>query len=175
MKAKHLRHWVKTCISKATLSNCIRRQFGCVAIDPESNVIITEGYNGGLRGGGDLCAGNVCEREGIDSGSRFEQGCVHAEQNAIYNAARRGVSLIDSWFIINGEPCKLCAKAIVQVGATKVLCIGGVYESNGVQTLKDAQVSVYMIDDIDNYDYASVMLKRIVYRRQNNTSDSPFA
>tara|TARA_E500000305_G_scaffold108878_1_gene112242 strand:- start:1856 stop:2383 length:528 start_codon:yes stop_codon:yes gene_type:complete len=174
MKAKHLKHWVKVCVSKAALSNCIRRQFGCVVIDPQSNVIITEGYNGGLRDGGDLCAGTSCEREGFKSGSRLEQGCVHAEQNAIYNAARRGVSLIGSWFIINGEPCKLCAKAIVQVGATKVICVGGVYESNGTRTLTEASVSVHMVDDIDNYDYDSVMVKRISYRKQNSTSSSPF-
>lgn len=151
MKLKHLDHRIATCEALAKLSPCTRRKFGCVVIDPESNIILSEGYNGTLRGGGDLCGGGCCLRDGIESGTQLEVGCVHAEQNAIYNAARQGVSLQGSWFIINGEPCKVCAKAIVQVGAKKVICIEGGYScKEGVVILQSGKVGVHYSDDLVN-------------------------
>lgn len=143
MKAKHLKHRIKSCFLLADLSPCARRHIGCVVVDPESNVILSEGYNGNLRGCATLCGGDSCAREFIDSGEKLEVGCVHAEQNAIYNAARLGVSLVGSLFIVNAEPCPVCAKAIVQVGARAVLCISGVYStSKGIGILQAGGVSV---------------------------------
>lgn len=116
-------------------------------IDPKSNVMLSEGYNGNLRGGTELCGGAVCDRRDIESGTQLEVGCVHAEQNAIYNAARLGTPLAGSWFIVNGEPCRLCAKAIVQVGASKVICIDGGYScSEGVELLKKSDVEVVKVN-----------------------------
>jgi dCMP deaminase len=147
MKAKHLSHRIKTCLSLAALSSCVRRKFGCVIIDPKANIILSEGYNGAIRGGPEICGGAKCEREGLERGTTYEKGCVHAEQNAIYNAARIGSSLVDSWFIINGEPCLLCAKAIAQVGASKVICVAGVFgKLEGVNLLKDAGVNVVLVE-----------------------------
>lgn len=151
MKAKHLRQRIHSCLALADLSPCVRRSFGCVVIDPDNNVILSEGYNGYLRGGSSLCGGTLCHREGIESGCSLEVGCIHAEQNAIYNAARLGVSLVGSWFIVNGEPCKLCAKAIAQVGAVHVICIEGVYaNSEGLDILREAQVKVTTIADAND-------------------------
>ena len=144
MKAKHLKQRIKSCFLLADLSPCIRRQIGCVVVDPKSNVILSEGYNGGLRGvDGILCGKDGCVRKEVASGEKLEVGCIHAEQNAIYNAARLGTSLIGSLFIVNAEPCPMCAKAIVQVGASAVLCISGVYStSEGIRILQSAGVKV---------------------------------
>lgn len=67
MKPKHLRIRVKQCLVLAEASNCPRRKFGAVLINPERNVILMDGYNGGPRGGGDLCGGNHCIRDGLTS------------------------------------------------------------------------------------------------------------
>ena len=151
MKAKHLRQRMLSCLALADLSPCVRRSFGCVVIDPDNNVILSEGYNGYLRGGASLCGGSSCHRHGVESGTSLEVGCIHAEQNAIYNAARLGVSLVGSWFIVNGEPCKLCAKAIAQVGASHVICIEGVYaNSEGLDILREAKVKVSTIPDAND-------------------------
>ena len=66
MKDKHLRARIKQCLALAELSNCPRRTpgFGAIAIDPVRNVILVEGYNGGPRGGGNLCGGGFCQRTG---------------------------------------------------------------------------------------------------------------
>lgn len=145
MKPKHLAQRIETCLSLARLSSCPRRQYGALIVDPVSNVVISEGYNGGLRGGSELCANESCARtsQGIPSGERVEIGCVHAEQNAIFNAARLGRAVLDAWIIINGEPCLLCAKAIKQAGIARAICVDGGYTLKaGVDLLRDNGVIV---------------------------------
>ena len=109
-------------------------------LDPERNVVLMDGYNGGPRGGGELCAGEKCAREeqGISSGTRMEVGCPHAEMNVICNAAANGVPTRGAWLIVTGEPCLLCAKLIHHAGIRKVLLVDGGYAGeNGLQYLQE--------------------------------------
>jgi len=159
MRVKHLAQRVETCLSLASLSPCPRRQYGALIIDPASNVVISEGYNGGLRGGSELCGEHTCERTalGIPSGERVEIGCVHAEQNAIFNAARLGRSVLGAWIIINGEPCLLCAKAIKQAGIVRTICVDGGYTLKaGVDLLRDNGV---IVNEVSNTgDFSNVLV-----------------
>ena len=79
-------------LALAKASNCPRRKFGALLVDPERNVVLMDGYNGGPRGGGTLCGGDVCLRDtmNVKSGTRVEIGCHHAEMNLIYCAAANG-------------------------------------------------------------------------------------
>ena len=65
MKEKHIKVRIKQCLALAELSNCSRRKFGAMLLDPNRTVILADGYNGGPRGGGKLCRGSWCERDGI--------------------------------------------------------------------------------------------------------------
>jgi len=65
MKPKHIKIRIKQCLALAEASNCPRRKFGALLLDPERNVVLMDGYNGGPRGGGELCAGHYCERDGL--------------------------------------------------------------------------------------------------------------
>lgn len=66
MKDKHLQIRIEQCLALAKASNCPRRKFGALLVDPERNVILMDGYNGGPRGAaGALCGGHFCERDGI--------------------------------------------------------------------------------------------------------------
>lgn len=65
MKQKHLAIRVEQCLALSKASNCPRRKFGALLLDPERNVILMDGYNGGPRGGGELCAGSFCARDGL--------------------------------------------------------------------------------------------------------------
>ena len=118
MKEKHLRIRVEQCLALAKASNCPRRTFGALLLDSERNVILMDGYNGGPRGGGALCGGDVCLRDTmeIQSGTRVEIGCHHAEMNVICNAAASGVATKNSWLLVTGEPCIMCAKLIHHAG-----------------------------------------------------------
>ena len=145
MKEKHIRIRIEQCLVLASASNCPRRKFGALLLDSERNVILMDGYNGGPRGGGELCGGTVCLRtEGaVPSGTRLEIGCHHAEMNVICNAAASGVATRGAWLIVTGEPCLLCAKLIHHSGIAKVLVVTrGYMGANGVQYLRDHGVSV---------------------------------
>ena len=93
MKEKHIRIRINQCLALAEASNCPRRKFGALLLDPARNVILMDGYNGGPRGGGHLCGGETCLRDQLQvpSGTRLEIGCHHAEMNVICNAAASGL------------------------------------------------------------------------------------
>ena len=114
MKEKHIRIRIEQCLALAKASNCPRRQFGALLLDHDRNVVLMDGYNGGPRGGGELCGGETCLRDdlGIASGTRMEVGCHHAEMNVICNCAASGVPTKGAWLVVTGEPCILCAKLL---------------------------------------------------------------
>lgn len=132
MKEKHIRARIEQCLSLASLSPCRRRSFGAMLIDPATNSIIADGYNGTTRGSPyPLCGGDVCEREGIQSGTRLELGCHHAESNALANAARRGAATAGAWLIVSGEPCLMCSKQLLHAGIVRVYCVRNGYAGGG--------------------------------------------
>ena len=145
MKSKHIEIRIEQCLVLARASNCPRRKFGALLLEPMSNVVLADGYNGGPRGGGELCGGDVCDRERLEvkSGTRTEIGCHHAEMNVICNSARNGVITQGAWLIVTGEPCMMCAKLVHHAGITKVLVVEGGYAgANGVRYLRDHGVEV---------------------------------
>ncbi len=149
MKEKHVRVRIEQCLALAKASNCPRAKFGALLLDPDRNVVLMDGYNGGPRGGGDLCGGDVCLRDQmkIPSGTRTEVGCHHAEMNVVCNAAANGVRCRDAWLIVTGEPCMMCAKMIHHAGIVRVLVVeGGFAGANGVDYLRKHGVEVVQVE-----------------------------
>jgi len=149
VKEKHVRARIQQCLAISECSNCPRRKFGALLLDPERNVVLSDGYNGGARGGGELCGGDVCLRteQNIESGTRVEIGCHHAEMNLICNAAANGVPTRDSWLIVTGEPCLMCAKLIHHAGVVRVIVVGGGFAgANGISYLIDNRVSIQYVE-----------------------------
>jgi len=145
IKEKHIQIRIEQCLALAKASNCPRRKFGALLLDPRRNVILMDGYNGGPRGGGALCGGDTCLREdmGIPSGTRLEIVCHHAEMNVVCNAAASGVATHGAWLIVTGEPCLMCAKLIHHAGIERVIVVSGGYAGeNGIQYLKDHGVAI---------------------------------
>jgi dCMP deaminase len=105
----------------ASRSTCTRRAVGAVLVKDKQ--ILASGYNGapsGIR----HCAETGCLREQLQvpSGERHElcRG-VHAEQNAIIQAAFNGVSIKGSTLYCTNRPCSICAKMIINAGIKKVI------------------------------------------------------
>lgn len=149
MKDKHVQIRIEQCLALAKASNCVRRTFGAMLLDPDRNVVLMDGYNGGPRGGGQLCGGDTCIRDdmAVQSGTRMEIGCHHAEMNVICNAAAGGVPTRGAWLIVTGEPCMMCAKLIHHAGITRVLVVRGGYAgANGVDYLETHGVEVAWVD-----------------------------
>lgn len=149
MKEKHIRIRIQQCEVLAEDSNCPRRKFGALLLDPERNVVLMDGYNGGPRGGGTLCGGDTCLRDDmrIPSGTRLEIGCHHAEMNVICNCAASGVPTKGAWLVVTGEPCLMCSKLIHHAGITKVIVVGGGYAGeNGLAYLQKHGVEVQTVE-----------------------------
>ena len=126
-----------------TRSTCLRRQVGAVIV--KDNRIITTGYNGapsGLRHCTDI---GGCERERlhIPSGQRHELcRALHAEQNAIIQAAKLGVNIDGSTLYCTHQPCILCAKMIVNAGIVRVVYHSGYPDEFALDIFKEAGVLV---------------------------------
>jgi len=105
----------------ATRSTCLRRQVGAVFVRDKR--ILATGYNGVPRGLAHcLDIGCLREKLGIPSGERHElcRG-IHAEQNAIIQAATSGISLEGSMVYCTHQPCSLCIKMIINAAITQVI------------------------------------------------------
>ena len=142
MNPKHLKVRVAQCDLIASNSPCPRRKVWALIIDPETNVIVSEGYNGTPRDSEHrYCGGKYfCEREklAIPSGTRNDVGCHHAEMNAILNACRVGQSTLRKWLIVNCDPCLMCAKAIHHSGIVKVYApLDSSYDGEGLSYLRE--------------------------------------
>jgi len=123
-------------------STCLRRQVGAVFVRDKR--MLATGYNGapsGLKHCEDV--GCIREREGIPSGERHElcRG-IHAEQNAMLQAAHHGVSLNDSILYVTDQPCVLCAKMLINAGVKKIIMLGGYPDELSRQMLQEADISM---------------------------------
>ncbi len=106
-------------------STCLRRQVGALIV--KNRHILATGYNGVPPSGIRHCSETGCLREqlNIPSGQRHEicRGGLHAEQNAIVQAAFHGVSINGSVLYCNTKPCSICARMICNSGITKVIYV----------------------------------------------------
>jgi len=110
----------------ASRSTCFRRQVGAVVV--RGKRMLSTGYNGSPTGLAH-CSDDptLCIREQlkIPSGQRAELcRALHAEQNAIIQAAVHGVSTKGSWIYVTHQPCIICAKMIINAGMTRVVFSG---------------------------------------------------
>ena len=126
----------------AKRATCLRRAVGAALV--RDRRILSTGYNGapsGLR----HCLEIGCLRElhHIPSGERHElcRG-LHAEQNAIIQAALHGVSVNGATLYCTNHPCIICAKMIINAGIVRVV-VGGEYRDNLAEDmLAEANVEV---------------------------------
>ena len=105
----------------ATRSTCLRRQVGAIIV--KNRRIIATGYNGAPRGL-KHCAEVGCLRvqQGVASGERHELcRALHAEQNAIIQAAVSGVSIAGGTLYTNVFPCVLCAKMLINSRIERII------------------------------------------------------
>ncbi|AFS77274.1 CMP/dCMP deaminase zinc-binding protein [Gottschalkia acidurici 9a] len=126
-------------------STCSRRQVGAVIVKEKR--ILSTGYNG-VPTGIKHCDEVGCLRDKlkIPSGERHElcRG-LHAEQNAIVNAANFGVSLKGSILYSTTQPCILCTKMIINAGIEKVVYENGYPDGLSLEMLKEAGIELLQI------------------------------
>lgn len=109
----------------ATRSTCVRRKVGALIVKDKR--ILTTGYNGAPRGLPHcLDVGCLREKQSIPPGERHElcRG-IHAEQNAIIQAATSGVTIEGATLFSTHYPCSLCIKMILNAGIKRVVYLEG--------------------------------------------------
>src|SRR3990172_679007 len=123
-------------------ATCLRREVGAVIVK-DRNILAT-GYNG-APSGVEHCAERGCLREklGIPSGERHEicRG-LHAEQNAIIQAAKHGTSIEGATLYCTNQPCSICAKMIINAGVKQIVFQDGYPDALAEEMIKEAGIEV---------------------------------
>jgi dCMP deaminase len=129
----------------ARRSTCLRQNVGAVIVKDKR--ILSTGYNGAPTGLEHcLDIGCLRERLNIASGERHELcRAVHAEQNAIIQAAVHGVSIEGATLYTTHQPCILCAKMIINAKIKKVIYGRKYPDERALEFLKDAKIEVVYI------------------------------
>ncbi|MCF8011265.1 MAG: cytidine/deoxycytidylate deaminase family protein [Clostridiales bacterium] len=134
------KYFMDICRVVASRSTCLRRKVGAVAV--RDNRILATGYNGAPAGLTHcIDAGCLREQLGVPSGERHElcRG-LHAEQNAIIQAAVYGIPLGGAVFYLTNQPCIVCAKMLVNAQARRVVYEGGYPDDLAVEVFKEAGI-----------------------------------
>ncbi|HPD45046.1 MAG TPA: dCMP deaminase family protein [Candidatus Woesebacteria bacterium] len=144
-------YYLKIAEAIALKSNCLSAEYGALIV--KDDAMISAGYVGAPRKTMDCIDLGYCIRRKnrVPSGTGYEMcRSVHAEMNAIINAARAGVSVLggDMYIhaktkmgvkeptLINAYPCLLCKKMIINAGLKRVICNN-----------QDGSHSVYLVED----------------------------
>ncbi len=126
----------------ATRSTCTRRKVGAVIVKDKR--ILATGYNGPPKGLAH-CDVTGCIREelGVPSGERHElcRG-LHAEQNAIIQAAVHGVSIKGAKIYVTNHPCVVCAKMLINAEIEEIIYAEGYPDDLAALMLLESDVKV---------------------------------
>jgi dCMP deaminase len=124
-------------------STCLRRSVGALLVKDKR--ILATGYNGppaGLPHCEEL-GGCLRDRLGVPSGERHEVSrAIHAEQNAIIQAATSGVNIQGATLYSTHHPCVLCTKMVINAGIKRIVVRKGYPDELSRQILKEAKLKV---------------------------------
>lgn len=130
----------------ATRTTCLRRAVGAIIVKEKR--ILATGYNGvptGLR----HCSAIGCLREklGVPSGQRHEicRG-LHAEQNALLQAARYGIDIEGSSIYITTQPCVVCAKMLINAGISEIIYRNPYPDELAMELLNESNIKIRIFD-----------------------------
>lgn len=127
-------------------ADCLRRQVGAIIV--KDYRILATGYNGTPHGIKNCTEGGCLRclrrhKKEIDW-YEYEESCIclHAEQNAIIQAAYLGVSTKGGTLYCTTNPCSSCAKMLINAGIKRVVCRMEHHDQEGIELLKKTGVNV---------------------------------
>jgi len=140
-------YFMKIAMLVSERSTCLRHHVGAILVMDRR--VITTGYNGAAAGVKDcLELGCLRNQLGIPSGERHEIcRAIHAEQNAIIQAAKHGENIEGSTIYCTHSPCIICTKMMINSGVKRIVTYGEYPDIGGVKDLlKEAGVKLEKID-----------------------------
>ena len=125
----------------STRSTCLRRKVGAVIVKDKR--VLSTGYNGSPKGTRHEELGCIREQLKIPSGTRHElcRG-VHAEQNAVTQAAYFGVSVNGATIYTTTFPCSMCAKILINAGIKEIVYNEGYIDDLSKTLLSETDIEV---------------------------------
>jgi dCMP deaminase len=134
----------------ATWSSCYQdnRKIGAVIVDDKR--VLTTGYNGAPSGIESCVDKGECLRRKrqIPSGTRAELCyAIHAEQNAIIQAARLGISVKGATLYCTHQPCVICSKMIVNAGIARVVYENEYPDEFSLEIFSEAGVELVKLEE----------------------------
>jgi dCMP deaminase len=126
----------------AKRSTCLRRHVGAVIV--KDRRILSSGYNGApIKLAHCLEIGCIREAKNIGSGERHElcRG-LHAEQNAIVQAAYHGVGIKGSWLYSTHLPCSICMKMILNAGIERIFYLEGYPDDLSTRLIEESGIEI---------------------------------
>ncbi|MGE4357210.1 MAG: cytidine/deoxycytidylate deaminase family protein [Candidatus Omnitrophota bacterium] len=129
----------------ASRSTCLRRHVGAVIV--KDRHILSTGYNGTPKGITHCeVVGCLREKLKVPSGERHElcRG-LHAEQNALLQAALYGISLKDATLYCTNQPCIICTKMLINAGIKEVVILEGYPDARAKELLEEAKIKIRIV------------------------------
>ena len=146
-------YFLKLAMLASERATCPRMHCGCVLVKNKN--VISSGYNGSIPGDvhcvdvGCLMVDNHCVRT------------VHAEMNALVQAAKRGNAVEGSTAYVTNMPCTTCAKALITAGVKRVVIFSDYHDTLALEFFSKANVKI---------DKISMPAREIVYDLKNYSS-----
>ena len=139
----------------ATRATCDRGRSGCVIVKDKR--VLATGYVGSPPGLEHCDEAGHLMRTIVDEDGTMRQHCVrtiHAEQNAICQAARYGTSIEGATLYCKMEPCRVCAMLIIAVGVKRVVCRKKYHAGGDTRELfRMAGVEISVLEDrVETYE-----------------------
>ena len=128
-------------ILAAARSGCLSRQVGCVIV--KDNRVIATGYNAAPVGVTECINNGFCLRQNCPSGTNLEMCfAVHAEQNALAQCAKYGISCDGATLYVTTQPCTRCMKMIINAGIKEVVFIEAYSDELSVMLAKASGIDI---------------------------------
>ena len=129
-------------------STCRRQRYGALIVRDDE--IVATGYNGAPANILSCADRKRCLRRDMEIPSGTKQEicyAVHAEQNAIIQAARLGIKIDGATLFCTHQPCVICAKMIINAGIVRVVYKNGYPDEFSMQLFREANVRVEKYED----------------------------
>ena len=136
----------------STWASCYQQDRKIGAVIVKEKRVLTTGYNGAPAGVKTCVERGECLRKklGIPSGTRHEMCyAIHAEQNAIIQAAKLGVSIEGATLYCTHQPCIICAKMIVNSGIERIVYEKGYPDDFSLEIIAESGVKIERFTEED--------------------------
>lgn len=143
------KRFMELALSVANWSSCVRnnRQVGSVIV--RNKRILTTGYNGAPAGVKSCKEKGYCLRDrlNIESGTRAEMCyAIHAEQNAVIQAAKMGVSVEGATIYVTHQPCSVCTRILINAGVSRIVYLHEYPDKFSLDLLRESGVEFVKLE-----------------------------